>query len=263
VVIACFIAATGGMLFGYDLGVTGQFVTGYTVVHLSSAQTQKSFHCKSSLTFFIIVHRWCVIFPVFLEPLLPRGAGRKGQECLLYLQQSEAADLHFFLLPCWYCLLLLLCKRGHDIIDAASHCAAILFFAAVHADWLQSFAYHVVSITDRLCQLAFYSIALADPKQFQTLRKVLSIAGAVAGLISHLLNARLGRKWCMVIAGFWFTIGAVINCAAQDLAMLYLGRILLGFGVGFANQSVSICQPSTISAVDLLIASACPVTSAP
>lgn len=43
----------------------------------------------------------------------------------------------------------------------------------------------------------------------------------------------------MVIAGFWFTVGAIINCAAQDLVMLYVGRVLLGFGVGFANQSVS------------------------
>ena len=43
----------------------------------------------------------------------------------------------------------------------------------------------------------------------------------------------------MVIAGAWFLIAAVINAAAQDLAMLYIGRIFLGFGVGFANQSVS------------------------
>ena len=64
-------------------------------------------------------------------------------------------------------------------------------------------------------------------------------AGALAGLISHVLNARMGRKWCMVIAGFFFTIGAAINAGAQDLAMLYVGRVLLGFGVGFANQSVS------------------------
>ena len=42
----------------------------------------------------------------------------------------------------------------------------------------------------------------------------------------------------MVIAGAWFFVGAVINAAAQDLAMLYIGRIFLGFGVGFANQSV-------------------------
>ncbi len=109
---------------------------------------------------------------------------------------------------------------------------------------------------------ALQHIALADQKMSQTLRKPPFIAGAVAGLISHLLNARLGRKWCMVIAGFWFTIGAIINCAAQDLAMLYLGRILLGFGVGFANQLVSLCQSSAVSAVDLLIASTCPLTSA-
>lgn len=153
------------MLFGYDLGVTGQFVTGNTVVHFSSAQTQETFHCKSSLTSLIIVHRWCVIFPVFLGPLLPRGAGRKEQKRLLYLQQPEAADLHFLILPCWYCLLLLLFKRGHDIIDAASHCVAILFFAAVHADWLQSFAYHTVSITDRLCQLALYKHCFSTPKK--------------------------------------------------------------------------------------------------
>lgn len=42
----------------------------------------------------------------------------------------------------------------------------------------------------------------------------------------------------MVIAGAWFFVGAVINAAAQDLAMLYIGRVFLGFGVGFANQSV-------------------------
>ncbi len=109
----------------------------------------------------MVAHRWCVIVPVFFEPLLPRGAGRKGQKRLLYLQQPEAADFHFFILPCWYCLLLLLFKHGHNIIDAASHCVAILLFAAVHAGWMQGFAYYA-AITDRLCQLALYSIASAD-----------------------------------------------------------------------------------------------------
>lgn len=78
-------------------------------------------------------------------------------------------------------------------------------------------------------------------------------AGAVAGLVSHVLNARIGRKWCMVIAGFWFTVGAAINAGARDLAMLYIGRVLLGFGVGFANQSVSL---SSISLADAAFAAA-------
>ncbi|KAL0642860.1 hypothetical protein Bca4012_041150 [Brassica carinata] len=41
----------------------------------------------------------------------------------------------------------------------------------------------------------------------------------------------------MLIAGVFFIIGVVLNAAAQDLAMLIAG-ILLGCGVGFANQAV-------------------------
>lgn len=40
----------------------------------------------------------------------------------------------------------------------------------------------------------------------------------------------------MLIAGLFFIAGVVFNAAAQDLAMLIIGRILLGCGVGFANQ---------------------------
>lgn len=40
----------------------------------------------------------------------------------------------------------------------------------------------------------------------------------------------------MLIAGIFFIAGVVFNTAAQDLAMLIVGRILLGCGVGFANQ---------------------------
>ena len=86
-------------------------------------------------------------------------------------------------------------------------------------------------------------------KGTEELKRPHSVAGAVAGLVSHLLNARLGRKWCMVIAGAWFFIGAVINAAAQDLAMLYIGRIFLGFGVGFANQSVRL-RPTCVLEFD-------------
>ncbi|RXH70544.1 hypothetical protein DVH24_013290 [Malus domestica] len=42
----------------------------------------------------------------------------------------------------------------------------------------------------------------------------------------------------MLMAGVFFLIGSVLNFAAQNLAMLIIGRILLGCGVGFANQAV-------------------------
>jgi predicted MFS family arabinose efflux permease len=39
-----------------------------------------------------------------------------------------------------------------------------------------------------------------------------------------------------LIAGFFFIGGVIFNALAQNLAMLIVGRILLGCGVGFANQ---------------------------
>ncbi|PHT84222.1 hypothetical protein T459_12665 [Capsicum annuum] len=41
----------------------------------------------------------------------------------------------------------------------------------------------------------------------------------------------------MISGGFTFFAGALSNGASQNISMLILGRILLGFGVGFANQS--------------------------
>ena len=40
----------------------------------------------------------------------------------------------------------------------------------------------------------------------------------------------------MLIGGLFFDAGVVLNGAAQDVYMLIIGRILLGCGIGFANQ---------------------------
>jgi predicted MFS family arabinose efflux permease len=40
----------------------------------------------------------------------------------------------------------------------------------------------------------------------------------------------------MLIAGIFFIAGVTFNAAAQNLPMLIFGRILLGCGIGFANQ---------------------------
>ena len=40
----------------------------------------------------------------------------------------------------------------------------------------------------------------------------------------------------MILGGAAFCIGAILCAFAQDLAMLIIGRVCLGAGVGFANQ---------------------------
>ena len=45
-----------------------------------------------------------------------------------------------------------------------------------------------------------------------------------------------GRKLVMICGGASFCVGAILCAFAQDLAMLIIGRVCLGAGVGFANQ---------------------------
>ena len=47
-----------------------------------------------------------------------------------------------------------------------------------------------------------------------------------------------GRKWSMFAGGVTFLVGASLNGAAKNVLMLILGRVLLGIGVGFANQVI-------------------------
>ncbi len=70
----------------------------------------------------------------------------------------------------------------------------------------------------------------------QAFTSSLYLAALVASFFASFTTRLLGRKITMLIAGLSFLCGATLNAAAQDLAMLILGRILLGVGVGFANQ---------------------------
>jgi MFS transporter, SP family, sugar:H+ symporter len=43
----------------------------------------------------------------------------------------------------------------------------------------------------------------------------------------------------MLAGGALFFAGAAVNAAAVNVAMLIVGRMLLGFGIGFTNQVLS------------------------
>ncbi|GMH19491.1 hypothetical protein Nepgr_021332 [Nepenthes gracilis] len=77
-----------------------------------------------------------------------------------------------------------------------------------------------------------------DSQKLTMFTSSLYLAALIASLMASLVTRKLGRKLSMLLGGILFFAGAIINAAAQDVAMLIVGRMLLGFGVGFANQSV-------------------------
>jgi MFS family permease len=64
----------------------------------------------------------------------------------------------------------------------------------------------------------------------------LYLAALLSSLVASTVTRKFGRKLSMLFGGLLFLVGALINGFAQHVWMLIVGRILLGFGIGFANQ---------------------------
>lgn len=64
----------------------------------------------------------------------------------------------------------------------------------------------------------------------------LYVAGLIASLFASSVTKAFGRKPSILIGGAAFLSGAALNGAASNVYMLIFGRVLLGVGVGFANQ---------------------------
>jgi MFS family permease len=47
---------------------------------------------------------------------------------------------------------------------------------------------------------------------------------------------KYGRRPTMMTSGLLFAAGAIVNGLAMNVPMLIIGRLLLGFGIGCANQ---------------------------
>ncbi|KAG5065868.1 hypothetical protein AAZX31_04G099400 [Glycine max] len=65
----------------------------------------------------------------------------------------------------------------------------------------------------------------------------LYLAGLVSSLAASRVTAAWGRRNTILIGGVTFLIGGALNGGAENIGMLILGRVLLGFGVGFTNQA--------------------------
>ncbi|KAL3147178.1 species-specific tRNA processing, variant 3 [Trebouxia sp. C0010 RCD-2024] len=72
----------------------------------------------------------------------------------------------------------------------------------------------------------------------QVLQLVVSslyISALFSGLVASKFARLYGRKPVNIVAGAFFIIGAAILAGAVDVAMLVVGRVLLGVGVGFCS----------------------------
>lgn len=66
----------------------------------------------------------------------------------------------------------------------------------------------------------------------------MAVAGAIIGAaIGGWLNDRLGRRSAILIADFLFFVGAVVMAASPGPAVLIVGRVFVGLGVGMASMT--------------------------
>ncbi|XP_056138363.1 proton myo-inositol cotransporter-like [Lampris incognitus] len=65
-------------------------------------------------------------------------------------------------------------------------------------------------------------------------------AAALSALTGGSLNGALGRRICMLIASFIFTVGGVLLSVAPDKVALLAGRITVGLGIGLASMTVPV-----------------------
>ena len=57
-------------------------------------------------------------------------------------------------------------------------------------------------------------------------------AAALSSLGGGSLNGWLGRRICIILASFIFTVGGIVLSVAPDKEVLLVGRIIVGLGIG-------------------------------
>ncbi|KAJ4797907.1 Sugar transport protein 14 [Rhynchospora pubera] len=66
----------------------------------------------------------------------------------------------------------------------------------------------------------------------------LYFAGLISTFGASLVTRNYGRRISIMVGSVSFFLGGAVNAGAMNIAMLIIGRILLGVGIGFGNQAV-------------------------
>ncbi|KAK9917567.1 hypothetical protein WJX75_005843 [Coccomyxa subellipsoidea] len=79
-----------------------------------------------------------------------------------------------------------------------------------------------------------------DSQILQLWQSSMFLAGAFAGLLASWVSNRFGRRLTMILGGFAFIVGSIMQATADVIAPLVVGRIILGLAIGFATQAVPV-----------------------
>ena len=74
-----------------------------------------------------------------------------------------------------------------------------------------------------------------DNQLLQLFTSSLYIAGIVASLFAGTFCRAAGRRAAIAFSGASFCLGAALSAGAVHIAMVVVGRVLLGVGVGIGN----------------------------
>ncbi|XWS08995.1 hypothetical protein CRYUN_Cryun40dG0047900 [Craigia yunnanensis] len=77
-----------------------------------------------------------------------------------------------------------------------------------------------------------------DNQLLQLFTSSLYLAALVASFAASRVCSKAGRKPTIQIASVFFIAGVLLTAGGLNIEMIIIGRILLGCGVGFANQAV-------------------------
>lgn len=75
-----------------------------------------------------------------------------------------------------------------------------------------------------------------DNRYLQLFTSSLYLVALVSSFGASKACTKFGRKPTILVASVFFLFRAAVSSGAQNIWMLIIGRILLGFGVGFGNE---------------------------
>lgn len=74
------------------------------------------------------------------------------------------------------------------------------------------------------------------------LASLISVAGGFFGAFGAGYCDPLGRRGTLALGSCLFLVGGILQTAAEAIAMLYIGRLIAGFGIGILVEVVPIFQ---------------------